>query len=115
MNWDLALSLQAFVFPGAGYFVIRKRLRGFLMVVATSYFLIMPLVRFTRTALTFSLPAPTQLHPSGIGAVSLAWAAHKELILWSLAGIVVLWVFGIVDVWRMKRNQSSEEAKMQRS
>ena len=89
------------------------------MVVATSYFLIMPLVRFTHTLMTFSLN-PSSQTPDGVsahalGSLALAWAAHKELIFWSLAGIVVLWVFGIVDVWRMRRNQRSEEAKMQRS
>lgn len=96
-----ALMMQMFLFPGAGYFIIGRKLKGLLVVFATCYFLIMPIIRFTRTMFALTVPLSTRdaVGPQVLGAFPLAWQAHKGLILWSIAGIVVLWVFGIVDVW----------------
>jgi len=103
----VALAMQAFIFPGAGYFIIGRKLKGMLVVLATCYLLILPLVRFTRTmfALTVPLSARDAIGPGVLKSFPLAWAAHKELILWSLVGVVILWVFGIIDVWYASKRE----------
>lgn len=104
-----ALFMQACVFPGAGYFLIGRKLKGFLVVFATLYFLIMPLVRFTHTMFKLIMP----LSKSGnvganvMNALPIAWSVHGGLIIWSLVGIVVLWTFGIIDVWYQLKRQTS--------
>jgi len=107
-----ALMLNSVVFPGLGYFFIGQKLKGSLVIFATCYFILIPILRFTKTL--FSLTVPTKmteaLSPTLLKAVPLAWLANKELILWSLLGIVVLWLISIFEVWKTIRNARKEQS-----
>lgn len=109
-QWHSALAFQAFVFPGAGYFVIGRTVRGIIFVIATAYCLIIPLVQFTRTL--FHIMVPTDVAdtftPKIYPALELAWAVHSKLIILSLLGIISLWIIGILDIWlKMKQSINS--------
>ena len=111
-TYKRALFLQACVFPGAGYLLIGKKLRGFIFIAATCYFVIMPFFKFSRTLFRLLMPSnPSEiLNEKTIHAVSIAWKTHQNLMLISLAGIVLLWAAGAIDIWMMK-NRDRRAAK----
>lgn len=100
-----ALLLSAFLFPGAGYFSIGKKRRGAFVVVAVLYFIIMPIVRYTHTVMKLMSPGTARdvFDPRTYVAFSLSWNEHHNLIIWSLIGIVVLWIFSILDIYVLMR------------
>ena len=107
-----ALLINAFVFPGAGYFAIGKKTRGILVILAVMYFLIMPLVYYTHTVMKLMAPGTARdvLNPATYTAFSVSWQMHHSLILWSLAGIVTLWVASLIDIYvSMKQAEKKAE------
>lgn len=107
--------INACVFPGLGYFWIGMKLRGTLIVVATCYFLIMPLMRFTHSLFMLTLPQqPAPLAHQIMKALPLAWKANYQLILWSLLGIVTLWLIGVIDIWTKLKSCHRENPERSR-
>lgn len=106
-----ALLLSAFVFPGAGYFSLGKKLRGSLIIAAVLYFIIMPLVRYTHTVMKLMSPGKARdiFDPTTYTAFSLSWNMHHELIIWSLIAIVVLWTFSLLDIYLAMREAEKHE------
>ena len=111
-KWHHALLINAFVFPGAGYFAIGKKGRGIIVVIATLYFLIMPIVRYTHTVMKLMSPTTARdvLDPTTYTAFSVSWQMHHSLIIWSLASIVILWIVSLIDIYvSMKQAEKKTE------
>ena len=108
-----ALLISAFLFPGAGYFSIGKKRRGIFFVLAVLYFLIMPIVRYMHTVMTLMSPTTARnvFDPRSYVAFSLSWNEHHTLIIWSLIGIVVLWIFSLLDIYLMMREAEKNSEK----
>lgn len=96
----IALLLNALVMPGAGHIYLGKAVKGYLMSIAVFVLLIIPIVRYTMAVVDGlnNLIVGGNISSSAISAISGAWAANKNLILYSLLGIVIIWIYGIVDV-----------------
>ncbi len=104
-RWTTAIMLNAFVFPGAGHWLIGRRLSGVIIGVLAVIFLMTPLAAYTRTTLhLFSL---LKYKGTGLSMMGQAWTMNQDLILWCLAGLVITWGFGILDlvVRRRRREQ----------
>jgi hypothetical protein len=106
--------LNAFIFPGLGYFLIGKKFRGSLIVLATCYFIFLPLLRFTHTVFSLISPANTgeMMHPRLFSAMSFSFSAHLGLIIWSLVGIITLWIVGILDLWLKMKKTDNERSQL---
>jgi len=109
-----ALLLSAFVFPGAGYFSIGRKRRGFFIIIPVLYFILMPIIRYTHTVMKLMSPGTARdiFDPTSYVAFSLSWNMHHRLIIWSLIAIVILWIFSILDIYLMMREtqKNAEEA-----
>ena len=111
-KWHHALLINAFVFPGAGYFAIGKKGRGIFVIIATLYFLIMPIVRYTHTVMKLMSPGTARdvFDPASYTAFSVSLQMHHSLIIWSLAGIVALWIISLIDIYiQMKKAEKKTE------
>ena len=99
-----ALLMNALVFPGAGYFLIGKRTRGFVIMTLTTTLLLIPIIAYVtafRHALThLSLHDP--LLSQSLSAMGHAWDSVSTIVWLSLAGMVIIWISGIVDILRQK-------------
>lgn len=108
MKLKTALLLNALVMPGAGHIYIGKSLKGYLMGIAVLVLLIIPIVRYTMTVMEGmkTLIIGGNISASAITAISGAWAVNKNLILYSLLGILVIWIYGIADIMIQNRHGS---------
>lgn len=101
-RWRNALLMNALVFPGSGYFFIGRRMTGWIVTLAAVTLLFLPLIAFTaafRAALRqLSLHGP--LVPQELAALAHAWHETHHLVWLSLAGIVLLWIYGMIDLRR---------------
>lgn len=93
----LALCFNAFVFPGAGYFFVKQKVKG---VIVISIVLLLFVIAARAYASAFETAL---LHGSGIVAsLAGAWNFSAKPILLAFAGIVAIWIVSIVDVCRQK-------------
>ncbi|MFV2089485.1 MAG: hypothetical protein ACC642_02410 [Pseudomonadales bacterium] len=117
MNRPLkAALLSAFVFPGVGHFVLKKYLHGTVLAgtaLAGLYFLI------TRTVeIAFQIAEQIQSGEVQADAVVIAELVSKQtsgseapLLNIATALIFLAWLIGIVDSYRVGRNQNKIQDK----
>lgn len=98
----IAVLLNVFIIPGAGHIYIGQRVRGYVLSLATTVFLVVPLARYAIlvSAALSNSPVHSQTPLAGmISAFGRAWPDAKELVILSLAALAIIWIFGIVDVY----------------
>ena len=105
-----AIILNAFVMPGSGHIFLGEKTKGYLLGTAVIVLVLAPLMRFMLSVMqsTATLTAQDSMIASSIDAFSVAWSANSTFIICCLLGVVALWIYGIVDVWR----KSSQGGKM---
>ena len=103
-----AIMLNALVMPGLGYIYLGQKLKGTLMAVACVFFIIAPIVKYSMAAAyTLNIVANhTGSKDFGtlIQATSDMWPQLKSLLFVSVAGIALIWLFGVVDLSIKLRN-----------
>jgi len=104
----LALILNALVLPGLGHFYIGQKLKGVFLVIATLFFFATPLVKYTMLvskmlAFVASLNNPNML-ANLYQASALVWPNVKTILYISIIGLLAVWIYGIWDIWRVKRS-----------
>ncbi|HPM41201.1 MAG TPA: hypothetical protein PLY45_02040 [bacterium] len=97
--------LNALVMPGLGQLAAGRKAKGSIIVALTLVFLCYPVFRFTLALYTALEKIPIQAGATvrTIHALAMAWSSEAGVILWCLLAIAVLWVYGIVDLYLLKR------------
>ncbi len=99
-RWLSAFLSHTLLMPGSGHILLGQRLKGYAMGALTLLFIAIPLFRYCSTLMSAFQGLGTS--PSGtataVGAISLAWQAEKNSILICLAGLFVVWIYGIIDL-----------------
>ena len=99
-----ALLFNALVFPGCGYFFIGQRRKGWMIILLTVVAVIAALLSYTSAFqhALFAMPAREAIILKATTAIDLAWQQAKSTVYPLVGAIIVLWVYGIVDVLRKK-------------
>lgn len=104
----VAVLLSALLFPGAGHIYLKKTLRGVLLCIATAALILFLIADFTLTyqRSVQSIPISDSLIIQNILALNETWMLLKNQIIYTAVALIIIWVFGIVDVLRSwKRGQ----------
>lgn len=105
---DIAILLNAFVFPGFGHFYIKQKLMGFLLSIGSVFFIACPVIKYsimTGYALQFMNTAIQGITAENIlNVMALAWPDVKRMTFLSLLGLLVIWLYGIIDLVVKKRS-----------
>jgi hypothetical protein len=102
-----ALLLDALVIPGAGHWFAGFQRQAAAMIAAVLLLLFVPLFRFVAavfSALHQSVLA-TGMPLRSLEALKMAWLSQRTSILACAAGIVLIWIYGIVDL-SLRRRQA---------
>lgn len=93
----LALCFNAFVFPGAGYFFVKQKIKGIIVISVV-------LLLFVVAARAYANAFETALLQGGgiVASLAGAWQLSAKPILLAFAGIVAIWIASVVDVYRKK-------------
>lgn len=105
-NLNLAIILNAFVMPGSGHIVLGLRLKGFTIGALTLIFLLFPIAHYTAMVMNVLSQVRSMDDPRifrTMDAISNAWHMDKNLILVCMLAVVVLWLYGILDLVLVKR------------
>jgi len=101
-KWQNALMYNLFVMPGAGQISLGNKRKGFLLIFETCFFIFYAFLAFARAwelKLTHSNPTLEIIY-----AIKIAWAGSKTKIILCLGGIIIVWVYGIYDIYAQKKN-----------
>jgi uncharacterized BrkB/YihY/UPF0761 family membrane protein len=102
-----AIFLNALVLPGAGHWLAGFTKQGAAMIVAVLLLLFVPLIRFVMSVMELVQQsiAETGMPMRTLEALSTAWHTQRTFSLLCLAAIVLIWIYGIVDlsVRRMRK------------
>lgn len=104
-NWSMALMANAFALPGIGHMMVGRWTSGIILSVSTLIFIILPIIRYAMTMMNSLISASDLARgmPQATYSAASAWSANKGFILTCLALAAFVWIFGIVDIWLMKR------------
>lgn len=101
------MIFNALVLPGSGHILIGERARGYCLSGITLLLVLVPMmsymIAFYRALSARSLDVGAKIY--GTSALSAAWAANSILILICIAGILLMWIYGIVDLVIRNRRQ----------
>ena len=106
-----AALLSAFVFPGVGHFVLKKRIHGAALAgtaIAALYFLIAKTVEKTLLVLEKIQSGEAQLDAATITELvsTQTTGTETQLLRIATAALIISWLIGIVDSYRIGRAQS---------
>ena len=99
-NDTLAILLNAFVMPGGGQILLGQKRKGTAIAALAVLFVTLPLIRYTH-AVRAALEELSTRGPglaAGLSALSKAWTTSWPFILACVAMLVVVWIYGIIDV-----------------
>ena len=110
-----AALLSALVFPGAGHFFLKKHIRGIILTcasVASLYFLISGIVERALHIADKINRGEVQLDVAAIMELVSAQPTGTEaqLINSASAFLILVWLIGIVDAYRVGRIQDKGKA-----
>ena len=105
-----AALLSAFVFPGVGHFLLKKRIHGAVLAgtaVAALYFLIAKTVEKTLLVSEKIQSGEVQFNAATISELvsSQTTGTETQLLRLATAALIISWLFGIVDSYRIGRAQ----------
>lgn len=104
-----AILLNAFVFPGSGHFFVGMKKRGYLISGLTLLFLILPIARYTMSAVQAlqRLPFNANGLARSTAAIEQAWMSDRHFLLLCFLILGILWVYGMVDLLVAKEKHRS--------
>ena len=107
-SWTTALILNAFVLPGTGHFLIGFKLKGVLIALLTMFFALLPLIRYAMGTVNSlqSLPLMGSAYDRGVAAFSTSWEINRNFILICVTGMLILWIYGIIDLFLIRKRRS---------
>jgi hypothetical protein len=104
--------MNAFVMPGSGHILLGMKFRGWAICLAVIGLLFAAMYKF----ISDSFDAMLGTHALGqmtttFGAFAAAWQKDRDFIMICIAGIVLLWIFGVADVFinRKRIDRTSKE------
>lgn len=103
-NLGAAIFLNALVLPGAGHWLAGFLKQAAAMITAVVLLLFIPLFRFMITVMQLvqQSMAENGLPMRTIEALSTAWQMQRTFSLLCIAGLVLIWIYGIVDLVRRR-------------
>jgi len=113
-----AALLSGLVFPGLGQIMLRHYKRGIALVLAVSVGLLIVIVKVARLA--FIILERIESQGRGVDVRGISEAAHQALtasdsliynlvLLW----IILWWIIGVVDAYRMGKKKDLEQSARQ--
>jgi hypothetical protein len=107
--------LSAFVFPGLGHFLLKKRIQGAALAgtaIAALYFLIARTVEKALQVFDKIASGEIQSDATSIAALVMEQTTGSEtqLLRFATAALVIAWLIGIVDSYRVGRAQEKNNA-----
>lgn len=107
-----ALLLNALVLPGTGHWYAGYRLRGAVLAIISVFFVIAPTIKYmlvlSHVADVMRLQTP-QILPTLPIMLSTAWQQVAAAVYLALGGILIVWVFGIIDIYQKTKDLEVEE------
>ncbi len=105
-----AALLSAFVFPGVGHFILRKRIHGAVLAgtaFVSLYFLIARTIEKTLQVFEKIASGEIQSDAASITDLVLNQSTGSETLLLRIAtaALIISWLVGIVDSYRVGRAQ----------
>ena len=105
-----ALIVNAFVIPGGGHIMIGQKIKGYLIASLVVLFLFIPVFLYTLGVLNsmrmIGMPATSMIN--GLEALSKSWEINRGVIIPSFIAILVLWIYGILDILIIKKRIKGE-------
>lgn len=111
-NLSAAMMLNALVFPGIGHFYLGMRLKGAVMAIMTAVFIIVPVAKFAvLSSYAINIMKQTGTSPvfSMLRTFSEVWPLVRTTVLLAILGIVIIWTYGMADVWLIIRKHKQDE------
>lgn len=106
----IALLLSGLVFPGSGQLYLKRKAKGALIIIGSSLFVLYPLVKYL-IGLNAVLSSGSETDPlsiyENIMAMETVYAAQRHTIYVCSLFLLVLWLFGIVDIL-IKKGEKNE-------
>lgn len=110
-----AMITNALVFPGCGHIFIGQKVKGAVITIASLALIFIPLIKYILTVIDALDQITNNLRNAGLGdglsALSTAWETNANSILISLAIVIALWIYGIVDIYLMIRSIPAIDCK----
>lgn len=109
-NYTSALILNALVLPGSGHYMIGQKLKGAIIAIVATALIFIPVISYALTVLN-ALNAISISDPglkSGMDTLSNSWTSNKHIIIVCLLGVVAIWLYGIIDLVRLKKKETHE-------
>lgn len=115
-QWKLAISFNAFVFPGAGYFFLKQKIKGVVVISIVLLLFVIAVRAYTNafeSALQQTMQADQLSLASLVRSLTTAWQLSAKPIVLALVGILVVWIGSIVDIYRLKDRAAASDVKGQ--
>lgn len=95
-----AILLNLFVMPGSGHIYLGQRFKGYMLAAAALIFLFIPVVKYIMTLLDGlkGLTIEGGQITNSLLMISNAWTINKSLILYCVLLLILIWIYGIVDL-----------------
>lgn len=99
-RYVLAILMNAFALPGAGYFLIGEKIRGILISVLSVLFLTAASVQYGLAVVKrLSMMIPDDVGASATSiALYEAWQINRNAIFLYIAAMALLWIYCLIDV-----------------
>jgi hypothetical protein len=106
--------LSGLVFPGLGQFVLKHYIRGSVIMIAVLASLSVVVVKAVQQALAI---LDTVMYEGGVIDMGAIWTAAGQatassesfLLKFFLSAIILLWIIGTVDAYRIGREKDLKE------
>lgn len=109
---NIAIILNALVLPGVGHIYLGQRLKGTLLSLLCVFFIVAPIVKYgVMTSYVLNLMPPRD-EPAALNlayALANTWPQMRNIMLLSLGGLAIIWIYGIVDVYLVCRHRERSE------
>lgn len=109
----IAIFLNALVCPGVGHIYMGYKVRGYVLAIACVFFIVAPLAKFVF-AMSYAMNMMRAPSSNPVILLSQAavvtWPDIKGVVLSSIAGIIIIWVYGIVDIYM--KSKGAKDGRM---
>ncbi len=103
----VALSLTAFVMPGAGHFFLKKKLRGALFMVSALLVMTGGLFRYLSVLFAVANTHPISMPPhfAPFKLMAEAWKMDHLILGGFLIALLLVWILAIVDILTLVKKE----------
>ncbi len=111
-----ATLLSILVYPGAGHFLLKKYVTGTVLAGAASVALYIVVVKTLRTAVIVADKIQRGEVPLDVFSITESITQHTrgadgQMLNLAAAVLLIAWLIGIVDVYRLGRSYNNDEAR----